>query len=347
MKDLETCIQEVESKIEYNFHNIDLFLQAFTRRSYTQEHGGEDNEILEFIGDEVLDFYVTKILIDKYGYIKQPGDKDFNGEEFVVSKYCTEGSLTDLKKKLVNKTMLAHRIDLLGFNDLLFMGNGDIQQHKENEPSVKEDLFEAILGAIAIDSNWDSEVLENSVNIMLNIEHYLSNGFSDEDDYVMLIQQWNQKENGEVPQYEFEESSNGNFQAYLVLSTVRGLIRYCSEGHSKGIARANVAKSAFVDLYNHNELFTIMDELPSDLTIQNSINTLQELAQKGYISMPEYFQEDHQVYDNNGNLRWECGCRIKSNNIYETAIATSKKLAKKYAAYLCICKICGLENQYE
>lgn len=343
MKELKDYFKSVQRKIEYTFKNVDLLFQAFTRRSYSQENGGENNEILEFIGDRVLDFYVTKILIDRYGYIKD----NKNDEEFAVELYDNEGSLTEIKKKLVNKKMLAHRIDLLEFKDFLFMGNGDIQQHKEDEISVKEDLFEAILGAIAIDSNWDQEVLENSVNVMLNIDHYLNNGFSDEDDYVSLIQQWNQKENGEVPQYEFKELYDGGFKAYLELNTQRGFIRYSSEGLSKSRARANVAKYAYQDLYQNDELFTIMDELPKELSLDNAINTLQELAQKGYISMPEYEQNDEEFYDNNGNPRWKCECYVRSANIFQTAYASSKKIAKKYAAYLCICKICGLVNKYE
>lgn len=182
---------------------------------------------------------------------------------------------------------------------------------------------------------------------MLNIEHYLNNGFSDEYDYVSLIQQWNQKENGEVPQYEFKELHDGGFKAYLELNTKRGRIRYSSEGCSKSEARANVAEYAYKDLYDNDELFTIMDELPEDLTLDNSINTLQELAQKGYISMPEYDQGDEQIYDLNGNLRWKCDCYIESNRIIETAYSTSKKVAKKYATYLCICRICGIANRYE
>ena len=190
MKDLNDYVEDVERQIEYTFENTNLLFQAFTRRSYSQENGGENNEVLEFIGDRVLDFYVTKILMDRYGYITDDTDE----EEFAVELYDDEGSLTEIKKKLVNKKMLAHRIDILGFKDFLFMGKGDIQQHKEDEPSVKEDLFEAILGAIAIDSGWDEEALENSVQVMLKIDHYLENGFSDDEDYIALIQKWNQKE---------------------------------------------------------------------------------------------------------------------------------------------------------
>lgn len=45
----------VQEQIGYDFKNLDLLQQAFTRRSYTAENGGENNEVLEFIGDKALD----------------------------------------------------------------------------------------------------------------------------------------------------------------------------------------------------------------------------------------------------------------------------------------------------
>ncbi len=340
MKDLNDYLEDVQRQISYWFNEPELLFQAFTRRSYSQENGGANNEVLEFVGDRVLDFYVTKILMDRFGYQNDDG-------EFLTRKYKTEGSLTEIKKKLVNKKMLAHRIDKMGFNEYLYMGNGDIQSNQQEEDSVKEDLFEAILGAIAIDSGWDSDELENVVNFMLNMDHYLNNGITDEGDYVALIQQWNQKENCEIPEYEFEELDDGGFRAHLYLETPRGRMHYYEDGDSKSEARALVAESAYDDLAENDELFTIMDELPEELTLENAINTLQELAQKGYISMPEYSISENQVYDDNGDPKWVCSCYIRSHSFEETAYATSKKVAKKYSAYLCICNICGLKDEYE
>lgn len=342
MKDLNDYVEDVERQIEYTFENTDLLFQAFTRRSYSQENGGENNEVLEFIGDRVLDFYVTKILMDRYGYITDDTDE----EEFAVELYDDEGSLTEIKKKLVNKKMLAHRIDILGFKDFLFMGKGDIQQHKEDEPSVKEDLFEAILGAIAIDSGWDEEALENSVQVMLKIDHYLENGFSDDEDYVALIQQWNQKENDEVPVYEFEPLEDGGYKAYLELDSKRGHITYWARGYNKSAARRNVAEMAYNDLYENDELHTIMDELPDELGLDNSINVLQELAQKGYISMPIYYYDDEPTYDDDGNPQWICRCKIESEDSIFPGYGSSKKIAKKDAALCAIGLICNLYTKH-
>ena len=59
----------VQEQIGYDFKNLDLLQQAFTRRSYTAENGGENNEVLEFIGDKALDFVIVKLLIQKYGHL--------------------------------------------------------------------------------------------------------------------------------------------------------------------------------------------------------------------------------------------------------------------------------------
>ena len=61
----------VQDSIDYAFKNPELLEQAFTRSSYTKEHGGESNEVLEFIGDKALDFVVVKLLSDQFGKVRE------------------------------------------------------------------------------------------------------------------------------------------------------------------------------------------------------------------------------------------------------------------------------------
>lgn len=161
-------LQFIQDQIGYNFKNWDLLQQAFVRRSYAAENGGEDNEVLEFIGDKALDFAVVKLLAQKYGHmvngdpvdgtklsmweqeIKRKKNMEMQGEpsfnEYACD--CREGELSELKRKLVEKKTLAQRIDDLGLADFLIMGKGDIRNNVSERDSVKEDLFEAILGAV-------------------------------------------------------------------------------------------------------------------------------------------------------------------------------------------------------
>lgn len=62
-------------------------------------------------------------------------------------------------------------------------------------------------------------------------------------------------------------------------------MQYWAEEDSKFEVRCNVAKYAYKDLAENDELFIIMDEFPDEVTLDNSINSLQELTQKVYISM--------------------------------------------------------------
>ena len=87
------CIEQVQKQIDYQFDEPKLLRQAFTRRSYAQEHPGtQDNEVLELYGDKALEFIVMKKLSYYYG-------SDTNN-----GKYCSEkneGQLTEIKKALV------------------------------------------------------------------------------------------------------------------------------------------------------------------------------------------------------------------------------------------------------
>ena len=52
----------IEEKTGYNIRQSYLLNQAFTRSSFSAEQGGENNEILEFIGDQVLNYFVVVFL---------------------------------------------------------------------------------------------------------------------------------------------------------------------------------------------------------------------------------------------------------------------------------------------
>ena len=357
-------VEKIEQQIGYEFNQWQLLQQAFTRKSYTVEtRDGDNNEVLEFIGDKVLDFVVVKALSEYYGKVN---DRD----EFECE--CTEGKLTALKKRLVESKMLAKRIDELGFAGYLILGKGDRKKNIQDEASVKEDLFEAILGAVAIDSDWDIEVLQEVVEFMLPVTHYLENEFDDESDYVTLVQQWSQREIGVLPNYRFLDLLDGSIsntqrQSFLrnaglhsMLVTNQGLramdnpqaTMICSlwvgeygpfigYGWSKCQARMDAAEQAYSYLGEAGLLFTMEDEI-DEPSPEKAINQLQELAQKGYFSFPEYiFEENH---DKNGNPVWTCECHIKEYEYYYFHKSSSKKEAKRQAAYEMLQSILQHEN---
>ena len=131
------------------------------------------------------------------------------------------------------------------------------------------------------------------------------------------------------------------------LKTKRGKITYPAEGTKKGEAINNLATKVYEDLLFNDDLYTIKDELPNELTLDNAVETLEKLAFKGYISMPEYKEDLNPKYDYKGILQWACECSVLSENLTYKAYDPNKKDAKKYSAYLCICHICKIKDIYK
>ena len=178
MQNLNEHLNEVQNKIKYSFKNLDLLLQAFTRSSYSTQFGGENNEVLEFIGDRVLDYYVVKKIADEFGFMKSESeyyDHNYDNNEFCIIARKNESDFTDLKKEIVSNKTLAKKIDKLKFAKYMYLGDSDVDNNVINQEKVKADLFEAIVGAIAIDSEWDQKILQDSIEYMLEIEKFLAN----------------------------------------------------------------------------------------------------------------------------------------------------------------------------
>ncbi|MBR6546049.1 MAG: hypothetical protein IKT72_03860 [Clostridia bacterium] len=152
----EQAIREIEERLGYRFKNPALLKQAFTRSSYTNEMlqartpaDTDSNEVLEFIGDSVLSAVLAMILVRRCTSI---------GERGLISP-LTEGDLSRIKSNLSDKRALSgimRGLDLAGY---LRVSRGDIANGILTEASPLEDLFESIIGAIALDSDMDFSVL--------------------------------------------------------------------------------------------------------------------------------------------------------------------------------------------
>lgn len=148
-------------KTGYYIRGNCLLSQAFTRSSYSAEQGGENNEILEFIGDQILSYYVVKTIADNYGALNSDHEYTFR---------IREKHFTALKQELISNETLAKIIDEWQIAEYLIVGKSDYLNEVDKQVKVKADLFEAILGAIAVASKWDSKVLEKAVCKMLSMD---------------------------------------------------------------------------------------------------------------------------------------------------------------------------------
>lgn len=351
-------IQEIEQKIGYEFDNKYLLTQAFIRTSYVNESKErvKSNEVLEFYGDRALEFVVTKLMAEKFGdvngiFLDGKPYGDFFGE--YNSEY-SESKLSQIKASLVEKKALASAIDELDLQKYLYLGKGDIEREIEEEKSVKEDLFEAILGAVALDCNWNTEVLTKVVlamhitegridNIFINAQAFEENYPTTE--YNVSIQDTTRLISNKLFWKGFERDVEinewWNFQKRVVL-TIRDkkskiLACYLGYGETRQEAVSNAKKNALNDKRGAKEINPIL-VATDNVSLENAINIMQELIQKGLLEKAEYRYNQTHV-DEQGNPRWQVELVIPKIGKCMAVGYTSKKDAKKAVAYRSICEI--------
>ena len=166
-------ISEIERILGYTFKDKALLVQAFTRTSFCNEHHAraeeedyQSNEVLEFFGDAVLSCAIISLLI------RTSSRRYTHG----IHTKLSEGDFSNVKSHLSDKSNLSRALRRTGLQQYLLMGEGDKKLGMENEPSVMEDLFESLIGAIYIDCEMQINVVINVVSRLLDTEKYLEKG---------------------------------------------------------------------------------------------------------------------------------------------------------------------------
>ena len=129
------------------YHNIDIYREAFTHPSFSNEKNGRRNyERLEFLGDAVLQYYVSRFIFEKY-------------------PHKSEGELTTLRSKLVREESLARFSRELNLGPYIYLGAGEEHSGGRDRNSVLADIFEAFIGAISQDcgTEYVLKILEKTI----------------------------------------------------------------------------------------------------------------------------------------------------------------------------------------
>src|SRR6476646_7480895 len=129
---------ELEARLGYVFRDRSMLQLALTHPSVAHEQGVpmQTNQRLEFLGDAVLQLVLTRELYEKF--------PNFG-----------EGPLTKARAKMVNRRTLADHARQLGLGKFLIVSRGEEIHGGRERPSALADTFEALLGAIFLDSNFE------------------------------------------------------------------------------------------------------------------------------------------------------------------------------------------------
>ncbi|KVE25335.1 ribonuclease III [Burkholderia singularis] len=124
---------QLESRLRYEFRNVELLRQALTHRSHSATH----NERLEFLGDSVLNCAVAALLFQRFGKLD-------------------EGDLSRVRANLVKQQSLYEIAQALNISDSLRLGEGELRSGGFRRPSILADAFEAIIGAVFLDGGFEA-----------------------------------------------------------------------------------------------------------------------------------------------------------------------------------------------
>ena len=222
---------QIEQVVGTKIKNLSLYQRAFTHKSALKEneHLTESFETLEFIGDSVLGFVITKYLFDRY-------------------ENKQEGFLTKARTKLVRGETLAHIANHLGLGKYVIMDEKGMRNNWNTNVKILEDVFEALVGALYMDIG------------LIHAKEFILRLYQDpdvidmgtimiDDNFKDHLMRYCQVNNWELPDYRVVGHHEGIFYIDIYVQNsffARGAAR------SKKQAEQNAARNYFQALSTYN-----------------------------------------------------------------------------------------------
>jgi ribonuclease-3 len=175
---------EFEKKIGFIFKDKNILQQAFTHRSYINEHPGLDikhNERLEFLGDAVLELVATEELFKRYPDVP-------------------EGELTAYRAAMVNTISLAETSSEIGLDSYLLLSKGEAKDKGKGRSNILANTFESVVGALYLDQGYEPAKQFIADTLFPKIKEIVDKKLYR--DAKSLVQEMSQEKLGVTPSYE-------------------------------------------------------------------------------------------------------------------------------------------------
>lgn len=169
LSSFNAAIPEIERVIGYSFRDKALLRQAFMHASFCNEErqrgntGVQSNEVLELCGDSVLSTAILCHLMERNATRTENG----------LITELDEGAFSVIKSNLSNKDMLGRKLGDTGLARYLLTGKGNKNDPAAGHESVRENLFECIVGAVWFDCGMDIATVRRVVTTLLDPDSYL------------------------------------------------------------------------------------------------------------------------------------------------------------------------------
>jgi len=219
-------LESLQKELGYHFKDPALLTRCLTHVSYDRQKTEGHNEVLEFLGDAVLDLAVSDLLMRH------------NPEK-------SEGDLSRMRAALVNSTVLAEKAAELKLGALLRLGKGEERSEGRGKPSILAGAFEALLGGIYQEGGYQAA--------RSAVERYFLADVSGKQlglqDYKTRLQEISQMLFHAPPNYRVVAESGPDHEKFFVTEiSVGGKVLGKGQGRSKKQSEQEAAKIALMEL---------------------------------------------------------------------------------------------------
>ena len=213
----------LQKKINIKFKNLNYLKKSVTHKSYNSVNNYEK---LEFLGDRILGFVISKKLIELY-----PNEK--------------EGFLDKKLASLVNKNRCLEVAKIIELEKYILVGNNN--KKNKIESKIVADSIEALIGAIYYDRG-----LEGSEKFILNMwEKFIDSSELTIVDSKTKLQEYSLKKFKLLPIYKLVSSSGPKHKPKFTISVrLKDTKFFESSGDSKKKAEQNAAKKLLNNIKN-------------------------------------------------------------------------------------------------
>ncbi|MBN2039482.1 MAG: ribonuclease III [Spirochaetes bacterium] len=224
-------LNRLQKNLKLKFKDKSLLNRALTHRSFVNEYrsGLRDNERLEFLGDSVLAVVINEYLFKRY-------------EDY------PEGNLAKIKSAVVSETTLAKVAAEINLGSFLLMGKGEERCGGRERASILANTFEAVIGAIYLDSG----LKESKRYILSLLKSHIEriDKLSYLRDPKTALQEYVQGKFKERPVYEvIDESGPDHNKQFTVKLVIKGEEISQGTGSSKRKAEMDAAKKILQDIW--------------------------------------------------------------------------------------------------
>jgi ribonuclease-3 len=225
----EKNLLQLQKRIDYSFHDNTLLKAALTHKSYLRRKYDDHKtpspfERMEFLGDSILGFIVSKEL-----FARHPDEQ--------------EGKLSKLKSKIVSETYLTLRANALDLGKYVLLSPEEQQSGGAKKPSILSDTVEALICAVYLDSGIASATRFIKNHLLHDYETTVNR--DELVNYKSMLQEHLQGRNQEPPHYvTVAEEGPEHSKTFVVEVRQGGRLLGTGKGNTKKGAHQEAARLA-------------------------------------------------------------------------------------------------------